>query len=149
MRSLSVPPRCAPLALELQRLSITGADDVAPAFRDAMKHGAGAMLVATDQVVDLQAAQISALALSNRVPTMSGGRPLMEAGGLMTYSIDSFAVFQRAATYVDKILKGARPGNLPIEEPTKFKLVINLKTAKALGLTIPPSLLARADQVIE
>ena len=137
------------LALQLHHLSITGADDVAPAFRDAMKGGAGAMLVASDAVVDLQAAQISALALSNRMPTMSAARLLMEAGALMTYSIDSLAVFQRAATYVDKILRGARPGDLPIEEPTKFRLVINLKTAKALGLTIPPSLLLRADQVIE
>jgi putative ABC transport system substrate-binding protein len=88
---------------------------------------------------DLQAAQISALALSNRLPTMSGARALMEAGGLMTYSIDSLAVFRRAASYVHKILKGARPG----------ELIINLKTARAFGLTIPPSVLARADQVIE
>ena len=114
-----------------------------------MKGRARAVFVASDQVVDLQAAQISALALSNRLPTMSGARTLMEAGGLMTYSIDSLAVYRRAASYVHKILKGARPGDLPIEEPTKFRLVINLKTAKTLGLTIPPSLLQRADQVIE
>jgi putative tryptophan/tyrosine transport system substrate-binding protein len=137
------------LGLQLRYLSITGADDVAPAFRDAIKSGAGAMLVASDAVVDLQAAQISALALSNRMPTMGAARLLMEAGGLMAYLIDGQAVFQRAATYVDKILKGASPGDLPIEEPTKFRLVINLKTAKALGLTIPRSLLLRADQVIE
>ena len=137
------------LGLQLQRLNITGADDVAPAFRDAKKGRAGAILVATDQVVALQSIQISALALSNRLPTMSGSRSLMEAGGLMTYSIDSVAVFRRAATYVSKILKGARPGDLPVEEPTKFELVFNLRTAKAIGLTIPPSLLARADRVIE
>ena len=137
------------LDLQLHPLSITGADDVVPAFRDAMKGRAGAVFVASDQVVDLQAAQISALALSNRLPTMSGARTLMEAGGLMTYSIDSLAVYRRAASYVHKILKGARPGDLPIEEPTKFRLVINLKTAKTLGLTIPPSLLQRADHVIE
>jgi len=137
------------LDLQLHPLSITGADDVVPAFRDAMKGRARAVFVASDQVVDLQAAQISALALSNRLPTMSGARTLMEAGGLMTYSIDSLAVYRRAASYVHKILKGARPGDLPIEEPTKFRLVINLKTAKTLGLTIPPSLLQRADQVIE
>jgi putative ABC transport system substrate-binding protein len=136
------------LDLQLQPLSVTGPDDVAPAFRDAMKGRAGAMYVASDQVVDLQAAQISALALSNRLPTMSGARTLMEAGGLMTYSIDTLALYRRAASYVHKILKGARPGDLPIEEPTKFRLVVNLKTAKALGLTIPQSVLTRADEVI-
>ena len=137
------------LAVQIQLLNITGPDDVAPAFRDAMKGRAGAILVATDQVVSLQSAQISALALSNRLPTMSGSWSLMEAGGLMTYSIDGPALFRRAATYVDKILKGAKPGDLPIEELTTFKLVLNLKTAKALGLTIPPSLLGRADEVIQ
>jgi putative ABC transport system substrate-binding protein len=137
------------LAVQLQPLSITGPDDVATAFRDAMKSGAGAVLVAAEQVVNLQSAQISALALSNRLPTMFGNRLLMDSGGLMAYSIDFAVPYRRAATYVDKILKGAKPGDIPIEEPTKFELVINLKTAKALGLTIPQSLLLRADEVIE
>ena len=100
-------------------------------------------------MVNFQAAQISALALSNRLPTMFGLRFLMDAGGLMAYSIDLLPMYRRAATYVDKILKGAKPGDIPIEEPTKFDLVINLKTAKALGLTIPQALLARADEVIQ
>jgi putative tryptophan/tyrosine transport system substrate-binding protein len=137
------------LAVQLQPLSITGPDDVATAFRDAMKGRAGAVLVAAEQVVNLQSAQISALALSNRLPTMFGNRLLMDAGGLMAYSIDFAAPYRRAATYVDKILKGGKPGDIPIEEPTKFELVINLKTAKALGLTIPPALLSRADEVIQ
>ena len=137
------------LLVQLQPLSITGADDVATAFRDAMNGRAGAILVGTDLVVNPQSAQISALALSNRLPTMFGIRSLMDAGGLMAYSIDNATSYRRAATYADKILKGAKPGDLPIEEPTKFELVINLKTAKALGLTIPQSLLQRADQVIE
>jgi putative ABC transport system substrate-binding protein len=137
------------LAIQIQLLNITGPDDVAPAFRDALKGRAGAIYVATDQVVALQSAQIIALALSNRLPTMFGVRRLMDAGGLMTYAIDDLAMFRRAASYVDKILKGAKPGDVPIEEPTKFELVINLKTAKALGLTIPQSVLIRADRVIE
>ena len=137
------------LALQLQPLSITGPDDVAPAFRDAVKGRAGAVLVASEQVVNLQSARISALALSNRLPTMFGNRLVMDSGGLMAYSIDFAVPYRRAATYVHKILKGARPQDLPIEEPTKFELVINLKTAKALGLAIPQTLLARADEVIE
>ena len=137
------------VALLLQPLSITGPDDVATAFRDAMKSRAGAILVATDQVVNLQSGQISALALSNRLPAMFGNRSLMDAGGLIAYSIDVVASYRRTAIYVDKILKGAKPADLPIEEPTTFELVINLKTAKALGVTIPPSLLQRADQVID
>jgi putative ABC transport system substrate-binding protein len=137
------------LAVQLQPLSITGPDDVATAFRDAMKSRAGAVLVAAEQVVNLQSAQISALALSNRLPTMFGNRLLMDSGGLMAYSIDFAIPYRRAATYVDKILRGAKPGDIPIEQPTKFELVINLKTAKALGLTIPPSLLQRADEVIQ
>jgi putative ABC transport system substrate-binding protein len=137
------------LAVQLQPLSITGPDDVPTAFRDAMKSRAGAIIVSGDQVVNLQAAQINALALKNRLPTMFEARFLIDAGGLMSYGIDVAAPYRRAAAYVDKIFKGARPGDLPIEEPTKFELVINLKTAKALGLTIPPSLLARADEVIQ
>jgi putative tryptophan/tyrosine transport system substrate-binding protein len=137
------------LAVQLQPLGITGPDDVPTAFRDAMKGRAGAIIVGSDQVVNLQTAQISALALKNRLPTMFDARVFMDAGGLMAYGPDFIAPFRRAATYVDKILKGARPGDLPIEEPTKFELVINLKTAKALGLTIPPSLLGRADEIIQ
>ena len=118
------------LRVQLQPLSTMGADDVATAFRDAMNGRAGAILVATDLVVNPLSAQISALALSNRLPTMFGIRALMDAGGLMAYSIDNAASYRRAAAYADKILKGAKPGDLPIEEPTKLELVINLKTAR-------------------
>jgi putative tryptophan/tyrosine transport system substrate-binding protein len=89
------------------------------------------------------------LAAKNRLPAVYSSRDFVDAGGLMSYGPDFADLFRRAATYVDKILKGAKPGDLPVEQPTKFDLVINLKTAKALGLTIPPSLLLRADQVVE
>ena len=136
------------LAVDIQVFTVTGPDDVAPAFRDA-KGRVGAVLVFSEQVANLLSDQISALALSSRLPTVGGARVLAEAGGLMTYSTDFIRPYRRIATYVDRILKGAKPGDLPIEQPTKFELVINLKTAKALGLTIPPSLLARADDVIQ
>jgi putative ABC transport system substrate-binding protein len=89
------------------------------------------------------------LAAKNRLPAAYAQREFVDAGGLMAYGPNVADLFRRAATYVDKILKGAKPGDLPVEQPTKFDLVVNLKTAKALGLTIPPSLLLRADQVIE
>ena len=136
------------LAVEIEFSKVTSRDDIAVAFRDARSR-VGAVLVVADQVTNLLSEQISTLALSNRLPTVGGSRVLADAGGLMTYSTDFIAAYRRVAAYVDRILKGAKPGDLPIEQPTKFELVINLKTAKALGLTIPPSLLARADQLIE
>jgi putative ABC transport system substrate-binding protein len=97
----------------------------------------------------LQRQQIAELAAKSRLPAMYGVRPHVEAGGLMSYGADFLHIFRRGAVFVDKILKGAKPADLPVEQPTKFELVINLKTAKALGLTIPPSILARADEVIQ
>ena len=110
---------------------------------------AGALLTLSDAIFETQRRQVFELAAKRRLPAIFGNREMAEAGGLMTYGPDLFDLERRAATYVDKILKGARPGDLPVEQPTKFELIINLKTAKALGLTIPPSVLARADQVIE
>jgi putative ABC transport system substrate-binding protein len=96
-----------------------------------------------------QQKQIADLAVKNRLPSMFEGSTWVESGGLMSYSTDDLAVYRRAATCVDKILKGAKPADLPIEQPSKFDLVINLKTAKQIGLTIPPHVLARADKVIK
>jgi putative ABC transport system substrate-binding protein len=102
-----------------------------------------------DVIFALHARRIADLAAKRRVPAMYGSREHVEAGGLMSYATNAPDLFRRAATYVDKILKGAKPADLPVEQPTKFELVINLQTAKALGLTIPPSLLGRADEVIQ
>jgi putative ABC transport system substrate-binding protein len=110
---------------------------------------AEALLVVPDTAFVLYKARLADLAARNRLPSMHGLRENVDAGGLMSYGVSGVANFRRAAFFVDKILKGVRPADLPVEQPDKFELVINLKTAKALGLTIPPSLLARADQVIE
>jgi putative ABC transport system substrate-binding protein len=110
---------------------------------------AGAVIVARDGFYINQTRQITELALKNRLPSISERENYAEAGGLMSYGVSQAEQFRRAATYVDKILKGARPADLPVEQPTKFELVINRKTAKALGLTIPQAFLARADKVIE
>ncbi|PYV09419.1 MAG: hypothetical protein DMG07_23225 [Acidobacteria bacterium] len=109
------------------------------------------MLVQTDPAYLLPgaAARLADLAVKSRLPSMHAQRAAVEAGGLMSYGPSIVALWRRGAVFVDKILKGARPGDLPIEQPTKFELVISLKTAKALGLTIPPSVLARADEVIQ
>ncbi len=93
--------------------------------------------------------QLAALAIKSRLPVMNASTEAVEAGGLMSYGVNATDLFRRAATYVDKILKGAKPADLPVEQPTTFELVINMKTAKALGLTIPASVLARADEVIQ
>jgi putative tryptophan/tyrosine transport system substrate-binding protein len=111
--------------------------------------GATALIQLDDAVFTETRTQVAQLALKYRLPAMVGHRQIVEAGGLLSYGADIEDLYRHAAVYVDKLLKGAKPGDLPIEQPTKFELVINLKTAKALGLTIPPSLLQRADQVIE
>jgi ABC-type uncharacterized transport system substrate-binding protein len=109
----------------------------------------GALIVQTDPLVVSQTARNVRLAAASGLPTVYGLREFVDGGGLMSYGPSLGDLWRRAATYVDKILKGAKPADLPIEQPTKFELVINLKTAKALGLTIPQSLLSRADEVIQ
>ncbi len=137
------------LELQLQRVPARGADDYEQAFSAMSQARASAVLVLGDPIFWYHRTRIAELAMRDRLPAIFSQGEHVDAGGLMSYGADLRDNFRRAATYVDKILKGARPADLPIEQPTMFKLVINLKTAKALGLTIPPSLLARADKVIE
>ena len=134
----------APYSLEVRRR-----EDFEPAFDTARKRRAHVMVVILDALMQNHQKQIVDLAKHHRLPDVYASREFVEAGGLMSYGVSYPDLYRRAANYVDKIFKGARPGDLPIEQPSKFELVINLKTAKALGLTIPPSLLLRADQVIE
>jgi putative ABC transport system substrate-binding protein len=115
----------------------------------AMQLGFKALLVETDAMFFSQRAHIVDLAAKHQLPAVYGEREFADAGGLMAYATNLPATFRRAATYVDRILKGARPGDLPIEQPTRIDVVINLKTAKVLGVTIPKSLLVRADEVIQ
>ena len=118
------------------------------AFSDMTRARAGALTVLPSPTFLYERRRLVDLAAKNRLPVVYSWREGADAGGLMAYGPNILDLFRRAATYVDKILKGAKPGGLPVEQPSKFELVINLKTAKALGLTIPPSLLARADEVI-
>ncbi len=136
------------LGVDVIRLAIHRAEDVESAF-DGINRRADAMYVCTDPLANTNRVRINRLALAARLPTLHSERQYVEAGGLMSYGPDVPDLFRRAAEYVDKILRGARPGDLPVEQPTKFELIVNVKTAKALGLTIPQSLLLRADQVIE
>jgi putative ABC transport system substrate-binding protein len=135
------------LGVQVTNMFVSTSAEVAQAFATLPKAHVGGVIV--NLLLQHHAKQIADLALRNRLPTVSGPREFVEAGGLLAYGPDYPDLFRRAATYVDKILKGAKPADLPVEEPTKFDLVINLKTARALGLTIPPSLLARTSQVIE
>jgi putative tryptophan/tyrosine transport system substrate-binding protein len=136
------------LGLEVDKLEIRRAQDITPAF-EALKGRADALYVCIDALINTNRIRINTLALGARLPTMHGSRDYVEAGGLMSYGVNYPDLFQHAADYVDRILRGANPGDLPVEQPTKFDLVVNLTTAKALGLTVPPSLIARADEVIE
>ena len=136
------------LGLGVAPHEIRRAEDVAPVF-EALKSQADALYVVEDALVLANSAQIITLALSARLPTIFDDRNIVQAGGLMSYGPSFPALFRRAADFVDKILRGTKPGDIPVEQPTKFELVINLKTAKALGLTIPQTLLVAADEVIE
>ena len=130
-------------------LEVRDAGDVELAFRAASKAHSDAILALTSAVLFSHRRQVADLAVKNRLPAVYGQPEYVEVGGLMSYGTSIADLFRRAATYVDKILKGAKPADLPVEQPTKFELVINLKTAKQIGLTIPPSMLARADRVIK
>ena len=136
------------LGLEVNILDVKRADDIAPAI-EQLKGRTQAIYVVGDSFVFENQIQINPLALVARLPTMHTGRAYIETGGLVSYGPSFSDLFRRAGDYVDKILKGAKPADIPVEQPTKFELMINLKTAKALGLEVPPMLLARADEVIE
>jgi putative tryptophan/tyrosine transport system substrate-binding protein len=136
------------LGLEVAILEIRRAEDIASAF-PALQVRADALYVAADPLLGTNRIRINTLALGARLPTMHDFREYVEAGGLMSYGPNLVDVFRRSADFVDKILRGAKPDDIPVEQPTKFDLVINLTTAKALGLTIPESFLLRADEVIE
>jgi len=137
------------LAVKLQYLDVLSPKDIEPVFRTASNGRAEAVLVVRASVFFSHRKQIVDLAAKRQLPAMYYTTEYVEEGGLMTYGVSITDLFRRAATYVDKILKGARPAELPIEQPTKFELVVNLKTAKRIGLTIPPNVLARADRVIK
>jgi putative ABC transport system substrate-binding protein len=135
--------------IELQSLELHGPDEIARKFAQPTRGHADALLLLLDPIFTASARRIADIAIKNHLPTIYGLRQFADAGGLMAYGPSTAEVVRRAAFYVDKILKGAKPADLPVEQLTIFELVINLKTAKALGLTIPPSLLLRADHVIE
>jgi putative ABC transport system substrate-binding protein len=139
------------LSLRLQTFEVSRSEEIPEAFRTMTRAGVGAVLVRADPLVlDPQSAQTAALALRHRLPAIFPWLTIPgNYGGLMAYGVNMFDLHRRAASYVDRILKGAKPGDLPVEQPTKFELVINVKTSKALGLTIPQSILVRADQIIE
>jgi putative ABC transport system substrate-binding protein len=136
------------LGLEATTVEIRRAEDIAPGF-DALKGRAEALYVCTDPLVITNRARIHTLAMSSRLPTIYNSREYVETGGLMSYGPNFSDHWRRTAEIVDKILRGAKPGDIPVEQPTKFDLVVNLTTAKALGLEVPPTLLATADEVIE
>ena len=147
IREVNVAARS--LGVQLQLLEARGPNEFDGAFAAMAKERVEALLVLSDAIFNSHGTRLADLAARSRLPAAYGVRESVEAGGLMSYGPSFLDLYRRSAAYVDKILKGAKPADLPVEQPTKFELVINLKTAKALGLTIPPSLLQRADQVIE
>ena len=147
LRDSEAPARA--LGLHLEVVGVQGAEDFELAFRAAIKRQVGGLVVLRDQVLLANQERLLTLAATARLPAMYGNREFVDGGGLMSYGPSLVEMYRRAAYLVDKILRGAKPADLPIEQATKFELVINLKAARTLGLTIPPSLLQRADQVIE
>jgi putative ABC transport system substrate-binding protein len=137
------------LKIKLEPLAVRGPiPDLDGAFRAATKDRVNALITLTNIVLDPYTKRIAELAIKNRLPSMGEASQYVEAGGLISYSTDDLALYARAAVFVDKILKGIKPTELPVEQPTKFELVVNLKTAKQIGSTVPPNVLARADRVI-
>jgi putative ABC transport system substrate-binding protein len=139
-RSLGIEP----LALDVQQ-----PEHIGRAFDAAISQRANAIMVANDTVMSMNLRHVVDLASKQRLPAIYFSREFVDAGGLIAYSVNYPDLYRRAASYVDKIFKGAKPAELPVEQPSKFELIINLKTAKALGLDVPPTLIARADEVIE
>jgi len=138
-----------PRGVALQPLEMRGPEDFEAAFAAAKRKEAQALIAFDDALTITHRRRIVALAASNRLPAMYGFREFPDDGGLFSYGASFVALFRRAAHFVDKILKGAKPADLPVEQPTKFELVVNLKAAKMLSLTVPATLLAQADEVIE
>ena len=137
------------LGLQLHSMEVSNADKYEGAFKQAAKARSAALSVTQSPLASSNRKQIADLAQKNRMPAIYARRDFVESGGLMSYGADRAEPYRRAAVYIDKILKGAKPADLPVEQPTKFELVINLKTAKQIGLTIPPNVLARADRVMK
>jgi len=137
------------LKVQVERVGVNTPDEINGAFTTIVKKRTQAVLVQDSQMLSRYSERVTALALQHRLPTVSQIPRFVEHGGLLQYGADVYELFRRSASHVDKILRGAKPGDLPVEQPTKVQLVVNLKTAKALGLTIPQSLLVRADKVIQ
>jgi putative ABC transport system substrate-binding protein len=137
------------LRLQLQSLEVRSANDFDIAFEAALRERAQALLPSPEPLINTQLKRIVKFAAKNRLPAIYGGPEIVDAGGLMSYAPRYTDQYRRAATYIDKILRGSKPADLPVEQPTKFEFVINLKAAKEIGLTIPPNVLVRADRVIK
>jgi len=142
-------PVAKALGIQLQSMEVRSANDFESGFQLAKKEGAQALVTMPNPVINSNLKQVLEFAAKNRLPAMYAGPEVVDAGGLMSYAPSYTDLYRRAAWYVDKILKGAKPADLPVEQPTKFELIINLKTAKQIGLTISPNVLARADRVIK
>jgi putative ABC transport system substrate-binding protein len=139
----------AAFGVKAQFLDILMATDIEPAFRRIGELRADALLAQGSGILNAERNKVAGLAIKNRLPSMYYAAEFVDAGGLLFYGVDFADLYRRSAGFVDKILKGAKPSDLPVEQPSKFELVINLKTAKQIGITIPPHVLARADRVIK